>query len=201
VSERDAFMRTIIAEPKSDVPRLVFADWLQEHGENARAELIRLQCQLYAMGVGVEREFDASPSGIDASVEKLVSEARVIDRESASILQDREQELLQIGFEEGWNDFPGYLREWWFCRGFVERASSAMDDWRDFGHSICCDYPLVRVEIYDREPFKIMGVWSVMFRPGDPAYYELEGISAPSREAVISLVSDWHIAWARAQNA
>jgi uncharacterized protein (TIGR02996 family) len=42
-------LATIWDEPHNDVPRLVYADWLEEHGgeeELARAELIRAQCEL-----------------------------------------------------------------------------------------------------------------------------------------------------------
>ena len=46
--ERIAFYRAIADAPDDDTPRLVFADWLQEHGEDARAEFIRLQCAIAA---------------------------------------------------------------------------------------------------------------------------------------------------------
>src|SRR5205809_1806030 len=32
------------AHPDDDTRRLILADWLEEHGEGERAELIRLQC-------------------------------------------------------------------------------------------------------------------------------------------------------------
>ena len=38
-----ALLRGIEAEPWSDVPRLAYADWLEENGNSARAEFIRLQ--------------------------------------------------------------------------------------------------------------------------------------------------------------
>jgi uncharacterized protein (TIGR02996 family) len=44
LTDRDAFLRAIIADPADDLPRLAFADWLDEHGEPERAELIRLGC-------------------------------------------------------------------------------------------------------------------------------------------------------------
>jgi uncharacterized protein (TIGR02996 family) len=44
-TERAAFMTAIVATPDDDTARLVFADWLDEHGESARAEFIRLGCQ------------------------------------------------------------------------------------------------------------------------------------------------------------
>ena len=40
----DSFLQTVFAHPDDDGPRLVYADWLEERGECARAELIRLQC-------------------------------------------------------------------------------------------------------------------------------------------------------------
>src|SRR5829696_7436743 len=47
VTEREALLRAIIENPEDDAPRLVFADWLDEHGEPDRAEFIRLQIELY----------------------------------------------------------------------------------------------------------------------------------------------------------
>ena len=44
--DREAFLSAILAHPDDDLPRLVFADWLDEHGDPARAEFIRLQCEL-----------------------------------------------------------------------------------------------------------------------------------------------------------
>lgn len=45
----DAFIWKILDHPEADLPRLVFADWLQEQGEEAHAEFIRLQCELATM--------------------------------------------------------------------------------------------------------------------------------------------------------
>lgn len=49
MDERRALMTAIVANPDDDAPRLVFADWLQEHGDThdqARAEFIRLQIEV-----------------------------------------------------------------------------------------------------------------------------------------------------------
>lgn len=48
MDDRRALLSAIIASPDEDAPRLVFADWLQEHGDehdHARAEFIRLQVE------------------------------------------------------------------------------------------------------------------------------------------------------------
>jgi uncharacterized protein (TIGR02996 family) len=41
-----AFLDDIIDHPDDDTPRLVYADWLDEHGEPDRAEFIRVQCEM-----------------------------------------------------------------------------------------------------------------------------------------------------------
>src|SRR4051794_11262934 len=44
MSDRDAFLAAITEQPEQDLPRLVYADFLDDGGETARAEFIRLQC-------------------------------------------------------------------------------------------------------------------------------------------------------------
>jgi|GEM_PF-3518686 len=46
MSDEDAFVHSILNSPDDDTPRLVFADWLEEHGRASHAELIRVQCEL-----------------------------------------------------------------------------------------------------------------------------------------------------------
>src|SRR4051794_26810457 len=49
MSHDDAFLQSIIESPEDDAPRLVYADWLEERGDAARAEFIRVQCQRAGM--------------------------------------------------------------------------------------------------------------------------------------------------------
>ncbi|MBN9122346.1 MAG: TIGR02996 domain-containing protein [Planctomycetes bacterium] len=42
--EADAFLDAIFNSPNDDTPRLVYAAWLQEHGQENYAQFIRLQC-------------------------------------------------------------------------------------------------------------------------------------------------------------
>ncbi|VTT99706.1 Repeat-companion domain protein OS=Isosphaera pallida (strain ATCC 43644 / DSM 9630 / IS1B) GN=Isop_0537 PE=4 SV=1 [Gemmataceae bacterium] len=46
LAQHEAFLRAIFDAPDDDTPRLVYADFLQENGEDVRAELIRVQCEL-----------------------------------------------------------------------------------------------------------------------------------------------------------
>lgn len=49
MTEADAFMTAIIESPWDDSPRLMFADWLEEHGQEERANFIRVQVELAAI--------------------------------------------------------------------------------------------------------------------------------------------------------
>src|SRR5262249_21254931 len=46
MTEREAFLQAIRADPDDDLLRLVFADWLDEQGEHEPADFIRVQCEL-----------------------------------------------------------------------------------------------------------------------------------------------------------
>ena len=45
MSDESHFITAMAADPDDDTPRLVFADWLDEHGQHDRAEFIHLQCR------------------------------------------------------------------------------------------------------------------------------------------------------------
>jgi uncharacterized protein (TIGR02996 family) len=49
MNAREGFLQAVLAAPNDDTPRLVFADWLEEQGDEARAEIIRLQCRVAQM--------------------------------------------------------------------------------------------------------------------------------------------------------
>jgi uncharacterized protein (TIGR02996 family) len=44
MSDESALLAAIIAHPDEDTPRLMYADWLEEHDQPERAEFIRIQC-------------------------------------------------------------------------------------------------------------------------------------------------------------
>ncbi|MBX9580391.1 MAG: TIGR02996 domain-containing protein [Gemmataceae bacterium] len=46
VTDRDAILAAIRAAPDDDTPRLVYADWLDDHGHPEQAEFIRVQVEL-----------------------------------------------------------------------------------------------------------------------------------------------------------
>jgi uncharacterized protein (TIGR02996 family) len=50
MSEADALLAAVCEAPEDDVPRLVYAGWLEEHGDQNRADFICGQIALAALG-------------------------------------------------------------------------------------------------------------------------------------------------------
>lgn len=48
MDEREALLRAAVANPDDDLPRLIYADWLEEHDDPDQAAFVRAQCELAA---------------------------------------------------------------------------------------------------------------------------------------------------------
>ncbi len=51
MNDHDALLHAIAEHPEEDVPRLMYADWLEENGEPERAEFVRTQVELARLGL------------------------------------------------------------------------------------------------------------------------------------------------------
>jgi uncharacterized protein (TIGR02996 family) len=47
MTEQEALFRAVCEAPADDTPRLVYADWLDDHDRADRAAFVRLQCDLH----------------------------------------------------------------------------------------------------------------------------------------------------------
>jgi uncharacterized protein (TIGR02996 family) len=94
MTDRDAFLRAICENPDDDTPRLVYADWLDEHGEVKRAEFIRVSCELEQV-----EEFGPRWRALCERSWKLLDPNRT---KWSSELADRK--LLNIEFRRGFVD-------------------------------------------------------------------------------------------------
>jgi uncharacterized protein (TIGR02996 family) len=45
-ADQEHLFRAVLDNPDEDTPRLMYADWLEEHDDPARAEFVRVQCRL-----------------------------------------------------------------------------------------------------------------------------------------------------------
>ena len=104
MTDRQALLAAVCANPDDDTPRLVFADWLEENGEPERAEFIRLQV-----------------------------EQADVSRTSARRVELAGKRMRELWDQYGakWRlELPGIDGVFWhdaFFRGFVERAVVATD--------------------------------------------------------------------------
>src|SRR4051794_3229291 len=101
MTQEDALLRAIRAEPEDDWPRLVYADWLEERGD-PRAEFIRAQCALAGLPPA-----DPRRPGLEARAQELLREHHARWVEPVCSL---------LGVPDAWVTFR---------RGFVERATVA----------------------------------------------------------------------------
>jgi uncharacterized protein (TIGR02996 family) len=107
---RAGFLAAIIAEPEDDSLRLIFADWIEDHGEPERAEFVRVQLELARIG-------HMHPLADD-------EDRRIISR--AKKLRRREQELSRQ-HHLGIHFFACEEIHW--SRGFVSRVRLTCADW------------------------------------------------------------------------
>jgi uncharacterized protein (TIGR02996 family) len=114
----DAFLQDIREHPDDDTPRLVYADWLDDHGDPRRAEFIRLQCRLAALG----EDSRASPE-----------------------LLDREWELFAV-YQPLWQP-DKRLTDCTFRRGFLARASVTAAVLLESGEELFETFPLEELQI------------------------------------------------------
>jgi uncharacterized protein (TIGR02996 family) len=124
-----AFLADIIANPGEDAPRLIYADWLDEHGEPDRAEFIRRQCQLAWL--------DA------ADVRYAAVRARAGDLFRGA--WDAEVTPRHWPGSFAW---PASV----YRRGFIAEMLLPCADWLRHGPSLVRAAPLDTVRLSDREP-------------------------------------------------
>lgn len=140
MTDHQPFLDAICASPGDDAPRLIFADWLEEHGECERAEFIRIQLELANHPRQVEwlRQMPIEQwSGCEV-------EGRLLKR--LVIARRRERELFRLSGPAGWwGDLPGAYRStgddlrietangWSFGvrRGFVASIRCTLAQWCD----------------------------------------------------------------------
>jgi uncharacterized protein (TIGR02996 family) len=156
VTDPAAFLAKIVAEPDQDLPRLQYADWLDEHGQPERAEFIRVQVEL--------ARIEASPAFLKLADTLRPTLGRVTDgvialgieqREDVAALRRREGELLaEHGTawlaatappaHEPWTTMrPVHGPAW--RRGFVAGFACTWPDWQAHAAALLAACPIRRV--------------------------------------------------------
>ena len=103
------FLREIRNQPDDDQPRLVYADWLEENGDEPRAEFIRVQCEL------------ADPAIAD-------------NYDRRDDLFERQEELLQQHGSRWTEPIDAFTMKSVFNRGLIEFVSMKAEAFLKHGH-------------------------------------------------------------------
>jgi uncharacterized protein (TIGR02996 family) len=151
-----AFLSAILAEPEEDTHRLVFADWLEEHGGDApRANFIRAQVQQPQWFKS--RPWEPSPR-LSRDPERYVEalawlNCNSADADLADLLDcpctccgcDGEWVWQRQAKQPG-TDAPVILRVLW-QRGFIERVECHGRKWDAHAKSLTANHPIQAVTI------------------------------------------------------
>lgn len=131
-----ALLAAVLADPDDDLPRLAYADWLEEHDQPERAEFIRVQMEL------------ASPRPWTQGHTLCHHEppCKRCCRCPACLLRDREQALSWI---TNHSDYvfgaDVVVNDWTFRRGWIESVTCAATDWLAHADVITARHPVQEV--------------------------------------------------------
>lgn len=168
--ERAALLAAVIADPADDLPRLAYADWLDEYGDRAdldRAEFVRVQVELgrhdrWKTSSGVR--YTIAPLAFrSAEYKRLFQRGRVLLlenwREWTPRLSpaDSFEVILSPRWEYGGT--PAVL----FRRGFVAEVRAPLAALLEYGPAVCAAHPVEKMVATDRQPQdfgEVFGFWA-----------------------------------------
>lgn len=138
-------LAAILADPADDTVRLVYADWLQEHGDDARAEFIRVQIAWARSRAELVSLRAAGENHIAVQKETILLHARwralfASNDVNQHVWMGPVHDVCRAGTR-----WAHYLS--WFRRGFVERVTCPAADWLACADAIRAAHPVTRVTL------------------------------------------------------
>lgn len=118
MTTREGFVTALADNPRDDTTRLVFADWLDDHGEATRAAFIRQQCRADQLRPGTTERTDALRAADD----------------------------LAAAHEADWLD-TSRLVTWDYRRGFLDRVRMTAEQFLEHGEELFQREPVRRLEL------------------------------------------------------
>jgi uncharacterized protein (TIGR02996 family) len=137
MTHEEAFIQAVCEDPDNEGLRLIYADWLEDHGD-PRGEFIRVQCALARM----------SP-----------------DSPHRAELEAREQELLADHEAEWTHPLRGLVDSWEFCRGFVEKVLLTPGSFLSHAAALLRLAPVRHAHIYRRNDISLAEIFSLTQSP------------------------------------
>lgn len=153
--EELALLKTVLAFPDEDGPRLVYADWWEQHGQCERSEFVRLQCRIAAIekdclcGRCVQLrgggQHTNGPCNVDREREELPD-----GTSRKAFLRQRGTQLLDVAIAHwetwGWPHMTFHDRVT-FRRGFVDSVELPAAAWLTHADAILACQPVREVRL------------------------------------------------------
>lgn len=135
-----ALLRTILERPDDDAPRLVYADWLEENGQQNRAEFIRLQLWSAAMRHNHQARGYGGGDGLCAACQ--------INRQEQALARRIDWGLTGLNWQISvrdlqYHDYP-YVR---LYRGFIVEVGCHWPTWEECGDALYAANPVAKVNL------------------------------------------------------
>ena len=144
----DAFIADIAAHPEDMDRRLIFADWLEDHGDPERAEFIRVQCEMWGRAPLSEVRMDHLKKRED----------ELIRFNAYKWIDDALPPELQEGFGT-WTHKAARIKskrslihELVFRGGFIEEVHARLAVLEERLPALVLEHPLRVVRATDKEP-------------------------------------------------
>lgn len=184
MTDREALLAAIIANPDDDLPRLLYADCIEEsYGEIERAEFIRVQCELARMSEGMQRP--PSMAGVEMIIpgtECLLRRERELigsprfDGDTVTsdnyvqwaIQSCASFDLLSIGYQ--WR------------RGFIEHVKCPAADWTAHADAILAAHPVLEVMLTTMPEIHSHTDW--VAAPNEIGFRQMSVVAEARRQAM-----------------
>lgn len=155
MTDREALLAAILANPAEDTPRLVFADWLEENSQPERAEFIRVQVEL----ARIPEKPDCTSSRGKSCVNPRCRKWNRLYADKHDELRRRERELLEtvpkwmpVGID-GTAEVVSpkrFLEIYELARGFVRGITCTWEWWVGTAERYLAVQPVERVRLTTR---------------------------------------------------
>lgn len=122
------FIADICEHPEDDSIRLIYADWLEDHGDPERAEFIRVQC---LEEIDYRTDYNSAAGS---------------NRKGCRILRRFGHEWLGTLYEAGWG------RDCVWSRGFLAEVHAPLAVLEKHLPALVRQHPIERVRVTDKEP-------------------------------------------------
>lgn len=166
------FFDTILEEPDDDTPRLVFADWLDEHNDSL-GRFIRVQIELDRIAHRPEEYIWHIKGGKPTQEENEELRSKLLELfQTENAIYDARILPMKKGFTDHFFNYalpekikliyqsiPAYSRYFSFRdntivyrRGFGHTVNTSLSFWMELGYMVCSEHPIRTVLLADRAP-------------------------------------------------